>query len=132
MPKFVVWSTKENKLEGIYYIPAPSSLHTSNLNDLVVDYKHGHAYIADEEVGFGGDGSHGALIDVDIQTGECRRLLDADVSTRAEKIPVVVNGKDLMVDDKKTGGKRLFTIGNDGIATDKNYEWLYYGPLAQW
>lgn len=128
-PKLVVWNLKTDSLERIYFIPAPASLPTSQLNDFVVDRKHGHVYIADEEVGFGGDGSRGALVDVDIKTGACRRLLEGDKSAKAELVPVVVNGKTLQVDDKKTGRKRLLTIGNDGIAADKDYEWLYFGPM---
>lgn len=127
-PKVVGWNTKTNALERIYYIPAPASLPSSQLNDLVIDNKNHAIYIADEDVGPGGDGEKGALIVVNMKTGECRRLLQGTKSTKAEKIPVVVNGKKLYV-NKQGGGKRILTIGNDGIAADKDFQWLYYGPM---
>jgi sugar lactone lactonase YvrE len=127
-PKVVGWNTKKNALEKIYYIPAPASLPSSQLNDLVIDNKNHAIYIADEDVGPGGDGSKGALVVIDMKTGKCRRLLEGSKSTRAEIIPVVVNGKPLRVTNAD-GSKRLLTIGNDGIAADKNFEWLYYGPM---
>ena len=127
-PKVVGWNTKKNALEKIFYIPAPASIPSSHLNDLVIDNKNHAIYIADENVGPGGDGSKGALVVIDMKTGRCRRLLQGDKSTRAENIPIVIDGKPLKVANPD-GSKRLLTIGNDGIAADKNFEWLYYGPL---
>ena len=127
-PKVVGWNTKTNSLQKIYPIPAPASLSSSQLNDLVVDNKNHAIYIADENVGPGGDGSKGALVVIDMKTGKCRRLLEGTQSTKAENVPVVIDGKSLEVMDAN-GKKRLLTIGNDGIAADKNFEWLYYGPM---
>jgi sugar lactone lactonase YvrE len=127
-PKVVGWNTKKNALEKILYIPAPASLPSSQLNDLVIDNKNHAIYIADEDVGPGGDGSKGALVVIDMQTGKSRRLLQGTTSTRAEKIPVIVNGKELKV-NSPDGTKRILTIGNDGIAADKDFKWLYYGPM---
>ena len=129
-PKLVQWDLANKRLERIYYIPAPASLETSQLNDFVVDTRRNHIYIADEDAARGGDGSRGALVDVDLKTGECRRLLEGDVSTIPARVPVVVKGKELQVPDKnKPGATRMLTIGNDGIATDKDYRWLYFGPM---
>jgi sugar lactone lactonase YvrE len=124
----VGWNTKTNSLQHVYYIPAPASLPSSQLNDLVVDNKHQAIYIADEDVGPGGDGSKGALVTIDMKTGKCRRLLQGSLSTRAEKIPVIINGRPLKVTNKG-GSQRILTIGADGIAADKDFQWLYYGPM---
>jgi len=127
-PKVVGWDTKKNALHHIYYIPAPASLPSSQLNDLVVDNKNQAIYIADEDVGPGGDGSKGALVVIDMKTGKCRRLLQGTTSTKAENIPVIINGQPLKV-TKPDGSKRILTIGNDGIAADRDFQWLYYGPM---
>lgn len=128
-PKIVGWNTKTNKLERIFYIPQPVSRSSSQLEHLVVDLKHKAIYVTDEDIGLGGDGSKGALVVVDMTTGMCRRVLEGDVSTRAEQVPIVINGRPFMIPDKD-GKPRLFTIGNDGIAADKDFRWLYYGPMS--
>jgi hypothetical protein len=127
-PKIVGWDTKANKLNRIYYIPAPASLPESQHNDFVVDLKHRKFYIADEGIGPGGDGSKAALVVVDMDTGAVRRLLQGHVSTLPEDRPITVNGKSLTVPGKD-GRPVIIKVGADGIAADKNFEWLYYGPL---
>jgi len=127
-PKIVAWNSKRNALERIYYIPAPVSIPESQLNDLVVDNKHGAIYIADEAATHGADGSKGALVVVDMNTGACRRVLEGRLSTKAENVPITVDGRDLTV--KSADGKlSILKIGADGIAADKDFVWLYYGPL---
>jgi len=127
-PKIVGWNTSENSLERIYYIPAPASLPESQHNDFVVDHKHGMFVIADEGIGPGGDGTTAALVTVDMATGATRRLLQGHVSTLPEDVPIVVDGKALTVPDGN-GGQVAIHVGADGIAADKDFEWLYYGPL---
>ena len=127
-PKIVAWNSKRNALERIYYIPAPASIPESQLNDLVVDNKHGAIFIADEAATNGADGSKGALVVVDMVTGACRRVLEGQLSTKAENVPITVDGRKLTV--KSADGKTsILKIGADGIAADKDFFWLYYGPL---
>ncbi|MCB1428368.1 MAG: hypothetical protein KDJ66_04470 [Nitratireductor sp.] len=128
-PKIVGWNTGENRLERIYYIPAPASRPESQHNDFVVDHKHGVFVIADEGIGPGGDGTTAALVVVDMKTGATRRLLQGHVSTLPEEVSIVVAGKALTVPDGK-GGQVPIRVGADGIAADKDFEWLYYGPLS--
>lgn len=121
-PKIVGWNTKTNQLEKIYYIDE-ATVKTSQPNDMVVDTKHGVFIIADEGIGNGGDGSTGAFITVDMKTGETRRLLEGHRTTLPENTPTIINGKHLAVN-----GTDLL-VGNDGITSDKDFEWIYYGPL---
>ena len=125
-PKLVGWNTKTDKLEKIYYIPQPASIKTSQLNDFVIDYKHGVFIIADEQIGHGGDGSKAALVVVNMKTGETKRLLEGHRSTAPEDVKVVINGKPLNIPGTKTAIK----VGADGITADKNNEWLYYAPMS--
>ncbi len=127
--KIVAWNTRTDQLEHLYALHEPAIRAGSEPNDLVIDPKHGMIYIADEDAGEGGDGSRAALITVDMQTGEARRLLEGDVSTRAEDVPVHVDGRDL-VRREKDGTTVPHRVGVDGIAIDHAFEWLYYGPLS--
>lgn len=121
-PKIVGWNTKTNQLEKIFFLDK-SVVKTSQPNDMVVDTKHGAFIIADEGIGNGGDGTTGAFIIVDMKTGATRRLLEGHRTTLPENTPTIIKGKHLAVN-----GKDLL-VGNDGITSDKDFEWIYYGPL---
>ncbi|MCH4895943.1 hypothetical protein E0494_04435 [Marinilabiliaceae bacterium JC040] len=124
-PKLVAWDSKNNKLKRIYYIPKPASIKTSQLNDFVIDESRNIIIIADEDIGNGGDGSKGALVILDMNTGICKRVLEGHYSTRAEKNSIVVNNKILNV----PGTNKPIRVGADGITLDKDNIWLYYAPL---
>lgn len=124
-PKLVGWNTKTNQLERIYYIPAPASLHTSQLNDFVIDEKREVVVIADEEIGNKGDGSKAALVILDLKTGVTRRVLEGHESTIPENLPIISDGKPLNI----PGTNKPILVGADGITLDKDNEWLYYAPL---
>lgn len=121
-PKIVGWNTKTNLLEKIYYLNQ-STNKSSQPNDMVVDTKHGAFIIADEGIGNGGDGSKAAFITVDMKTGATRRLLEGHRTTLPEDNPTIIDGKVLAVNEKP------LLVGNDGITADRNFEWIYYGPL---
>lgn len=126
------WNTKTNRLERVFYIPAPASRPDSQHNDFVVDNKNNAIYIADEGIGPGGDGSKAALVIVDMKTGLARRVLEAHASTLPESTPITVEGRPLLVPGKD-GKPTPILVGADGIAADAQFEWLYYGPLnGQW
>lgn len=75
-PKLVGWNTRTNSLERIYYMPRPITRDGSQPQDIVIDRKHGKFYIADEDIGPGGDGSQAAIIVIDIKSGMARRVLE--------------------------------------------------------
>ena len=128
-PKLVGWNTKTNQLERIYYIPAPTTLNTSQPNDFVIDSKHHVFVIADEDIARGGDGSQAALVIVDMKTGKTRRVLQGRESTRADiNMPIVIDDSVLGV--TANGIKSPIFVGADGITLDNNNEWLYYAPLC--
>lgn len=128
-PKLVGWNTKSNELHRIYYIPAPASRQTSQLNDFVIDQSRQLAVIADEGIGRGGDGSTAALVVIDLRTGSTRRLLEGRSMTLPDKdSPIMIDGKPMSVE---SDGKQVpILVGCDGITLDANNEWLYFAPLC--
>ncbi len=123
--KIVGWNLKTNQLDKIYYLPKITFNKHCQPNDFVVDHKHGVFIIADEGAANGGDGSTGALLVVDMTTHKTKRLLQGHYSTKAEDIPIVIDG-DITL---QHANGALVKIGNDGITADKDFEWLYYGPI---
>ncbi len=128
-PKLVGWNTRTNSLERIYYMPKPITRDGSQPQDIVIDRKHGKFYIADEDIGPGGNGSQAAIIVIDMKSGEASRVLEGDASTVPEDVPITVDGKDLTV--KGSDGKpALIKVGCDGITMDVRSEWVYFAPLS--
>ena len=72
-------------------MPEPITRAGSQPQDIVIDQKNRKFYIADEDIGPGGDGSHAAIIIIDIDTGRARRVLDGDKSTVPENVPITVD-----------------------------------------
>lgn len=125
-PKLVGWNTLTDTLERIYYIPSPASIPESQHNDFVIDKKNGYFYIADEGIGPGGNGSRAALVVVNIQTGEARRILEGHRTTIPENIAITVDNQSWHLDGPDSP---FLLVGADGITLDKDGEWLYYAPL---
>lgn len=128
-PKLVGWNTRTNSLERIYYMPRPVTRDGSQPQDMVIDRKHGKFYIADEDIGPGGDGSQAAIIVIDMKTGMARRVLEGDASTVPENVPITVDGKDLTVPGAD-GKPTIIKVGCDGITMDVASEWVYFAPLS--
>lgn len=126
VPKLVGWNTKLNRLERVIRIAPEATITESQHNDFVVDLKHNVIVDADEAIGenSNGVGDKAALVVIDLTTGNSRRLLQGHPSM----IPVA----DPIRWDQGTPGAGSFKlgVGVDGIALDKNSEWLYFAPLS--
>lgn len=83
----------------------------SYLNDVRIDTEKGFAYITDSGLG--------ALLVVDIEKGQTRRILDDHPSTKAEDITLVIEGSEFDLE-----------IHVDGLALDPKGEYLYYQSLS--
>ena len=94
---------------------APQS---SYLNDVRFSPNGNWAYIADS--------GKGAIVVVDLATGQGRRLLDGHPSTQFEKdVTIVIDGRELRRPD---GRQPMFN--SDGIALDGRGEYLYWQALT--
>lgn len=125
-PKFVVWDTKRDCLDRI--VPIGGVTKWSEPNDFVVDHARGQVYIADEGAGGGGDGSHGALIVIDLKTGTASRRMEGMDGMRAEAGELVIDGQ-VVARNGTLGVRTPLHVGVDGIAMDAAGEWLYLSPL---
>ena len=86
------------------------------LNDVRVDTERDVAYITDSGLG--------ALVVVDLKTGKARRLLVDHASTKSEDIVLTIGGKEW-----RPGGQAP-RVHADGLALDRNGEFLYYHALT--
>ena len=83
----------------------------SYLNDVRVDTEEDYVYITESELG--------AIIVVDLLSGQSRRLLDDHYSTKAEFSTLVINGQTVN-----------FEIHSDGLALSNDRNYLYYKALS--
>ena len=117
--KIVGWDTENDELYQVIYIPQPIIPDSPFLNDLAVDLDHNAIYITDTA-----NGDDSALIVVDLTTGFSRRVLEGDVSTRPEDIPLIVDERIINVAGEPA------QIGVNPITVDPNNEWVYYAPMS--
>lgn len=116
-PRLIGWDIKGNRLFKIIELPPDVTTATSFIQDFALDQKRNYAYIADLDLG----GNEPAIIVVNLQTGQSRRVLAGVESTLPEDVPIVINGE--VVDPN------LPLIGLDGITIDVEYKWVYYCAL---
>ena len=88
----------------------------SYLNDLRIDREAGKIYITESGMG--------AIVVLDLKTGEPRRLLDNHASTKSEDIWLTVEGKKWVKEGEKP------QMHADGIALSHDKAYLYYHALT--
>ena len=121
--KYVGWDTKTNTLFKILDLDSVT-IASSQHNDFAIDPKHGAQgtlIAADEAVG---DANNAALVVTDIATGTSRRLLHGDSHVIAHPDPIR-----WVAQAGQPAASWDLGVGVDGIALDKNQEWLYFAPL---
>lgn len=116
-PKLVKVNLTSNHVEKVYPLEtvAPKD---SYLNDVRVDTRRQVAYMTDSGLG--------AIVVLDLRSGNARRLLDTSPSVKAEDIKV-------MIGDKRWGvmpDGSVRKVHSDGIALDKSGDYLYYQALT--
>lgn len=124
--KFVGWDTRANTLYKVIDLDK-STITQSQHNDFVIDLEHGKLVIADEAIGEGanGVGDHAALVVVDIASGTSRRVLQGDPSVMPNPDPIRWDAQAGV--GAASWGLR---VGVDGIALDKDHDYLYFAPLS--
>ena len=116
-PKLVKVNLASGRAEKTYPL-ASVAPKDSYLNDVRVDTKRQIAYMTDSGLG--------AIVVLDLRTGNARRLLDKSETTKAENIWITIDGKRWGV--QRDGSVRK--IHSDGIALDKTGDYLYFQALT--
>jgi sugar lactone lactonase YvrE len=128
-PKLVAWDTVANRLFRIIQLKPPivpsQPMFPDNafFNDLAVDLTHRTVYISHSA---GVEDS--ALIVVNLDTGQARRILQGDASMVPENLNLVMDGRVLNFTLPDAGRLKLL-IGVNPIALDATDEWLYFGTM---
>lgn len=117
--RVIGWDINKNELHKVVYITRPIFKPAYILNDMAVDRTNDMMYIADTS---GGDTS--ALLVLDLNTGDVRRVLEGAVSTTAEDKQMIVDGKVLQMQGNEA------RVGVNPITIDVNNEWVYYAPMT--
>ena len=118
-PKLVKIDLKTNKVVQTIPFDEKIAPEKSYLNDVRFDTKSGHAFISESGTG--------ALIVVDLKSGQARRLLADSPATKLEPdATITVDGMKII--DPKTQQAPAFQA--DGIALDKEGGWLYFHALT--
>lgn len=109
-PKLVKYDLASNQAIQTIAFDSSVALNNSYLNDVRVDTSSGYAYLSDS--------NNGALIVVNLDTGQSRRVLDDHPSTQAENIRLTIEGRSFSS-----------KVDVDGIALDSAEGYLYYQAL---
>ena len=118
-PKLVKIDLASNKVVKTFAFGTDVAPQGSYLNDVRFSPDGKWAYMTDS-------GATGALVVVDLTTGQGRRLLEGDVSTMPDKaVKVVVDGVEL----KQPDGRGV-QFAADSISIDPKGEYLYWQPLT--
>lgn len=107
----------------------PATGHVLRIYPLGPEIVQGGSYI--DDIRFNGmhayltDAGKAALIVLDIKTGQARRVLDNDASTRARSDrPIVMDGHVV-----ENGPHQPLLVNVDPLEVSPDGKWLYFGPL---
>ncbi len=114
--KLVKIDLTTNSVVQVIVFNDPQIKPNSYLNDIRIDEEKNIAYITDS--------NEGAIVVVDINTGNVRRLLSSDPSTKSENHVLVVEGKEVRNDQGE-----LVNFHSDGIGLNPARTFLYWRAI---
>jgi hypothetical protein len=106
-----------NRVVNIIRFNAPAITPSSVLSDVRIDESRRVAYIADS--------NEGALLIVDLESGQARRVLENDRSTRSENVSVMIDGSVPTNEEKSSAAAQ---VKNLALTPDRG--WLYWRSSA--
>lgn len=115
--KLVKIDLDTDRVSRVYRFDSDVAPPQSYLNDVRIDEEHQYAYITDSGLG--------ALVVLNLETGEQRRVLAEHPSTQAADTVLTVDGEPLRFTDGSVP-----QIHSDGIALDEDADALYYHALT--
>ena len=114
--KLVKFDLATNQAVQTIVFTEPIITPNSYLNDVRIDTERQYAYITDS--------NDGAIVVVNLATGEARRLLDDHFSVQPE-LPLVIDGEVW-----KSPQGQVQQVASDGIALSGDGNYLYYHALT--
>jgi len=120
-PRIVAWDTRSDSLHRVITLPRHAAPEGSFPNDLAVDLARDALYLAD----FGGP--EPALIVVDLDTGQARRVLAGHESVVPEDVDMTVEGRTVTLGAGSDAEPAR--VGVNPIAIDPTNTWVYYGAM---
>lgn len=127
-PKLVAWSTKTNALHKTIEIPADVVTPISFLQDFALDEKRGKIYISDMTFTAPASDLKPAIVVVDLDTGEARRVLEGTTSFMPSDEDVVI-GEQLVGFKDAKGNPQPWHLSMNAISIDPAFEYVYFGTM---
>lgn len=128
-PKLVAWDIKKNELQHIWYIPNHAITPQSFLQDFVLTPDDKNVFIADMgQADLAGKGDP-AIVQLNLLTGEARRLMAGHATLRSSNKPMMAGGVPLKF--SKDGKELPLYLGLNPITMDPKGEWVYYAPMGE-
>ena len=116
-PKLVKIDLETDQVVDAFHFDRQITPRGSYLNDVRIDAQRDYAYITDS--------GRGAIVVVNLQTGDARRVLADHPATQAEDVVPVIGGTLL-----RTAQGDVPKIHADGIALSPDGQWLYFHALT--
>ncbi|MEM9023521.1 MAG: L-dopachrome tautomerase-related protein, partial [Bacteroidota bacterium] len=126
-PKVLVWNTQQNQLHRVYNLPAHAHHSNSFLQDFAVDTERQFLYMADMGRGDLVGEQAPAIVALNLNTGEARRILENHESFLPGEGGFKVNGNQMML--KTDEGDKPLNLGLNPICIDPANEWVYYSTV---
>lgn len=126
--KLVGWDSIKNSLFKIIPIEKNALLANSFLQDFAIDEQRNKIYIADTTLGNLAGLTKPAFVVVDLETGQSRRVLEANAKLMPPKHDVVIDGS-LLGASREDGTIDAIYLGLNPIAIDSQNNWVYFGTV---
>jgi len=128
-PKLVGWDTKTNTLYKSIVFPEEVSRSNSFHQDLAIDTERNMVYVADMTRGDLLGDSSPAIVVINIETEEVRRIMNGDKHFVPGEDPVVINGNTFSTRMDNGQVEPIF-LGLNPITIDPANQWVYFGSIA--
>lgn len=126
--RFIAWDSQANALHKIIDIPRDVLTPISFVQDFALDEANGKLYIADMTFTAPASATKPAFIVVDMDSGEARRVLEADPMLMANDHDVIVN-ENLVGFKDDTGAEQPWHLPFNAISIDPEFDHVYFGTM---
>lgn len=126
--QFMAWDTVKNELHARVPLPQDSYLPISFLQDFALDDKRNMAYIADMTFTLDPADARPAIVVVNLESGQARRVMESDKTFVPEDHEMVIDGS-LVGTKDESGNSVPYKLSLNPITIDPDNEWVYYGGV---